>query len=259
MNNVTNQPTFNWQRLIYWLLITGIFIHTLITLVLASVPPVSRDALNHHLAIPKMYLTYGGIHEIPSMHFSYFPMNLDLLYLIPLWLGFDIGAKYIHFAFALLTAALIFRYLKKHLGSCYAACGALLFLTTPIILKLSVTAYVDLGLIFFSWATLYFLLQWIDTRFSRKYLVLAGIACGLGLGTKYNGLILLLLIATMVPLLYSRIQNRQLSPKDHRGRNINSAVGLKFGCVFIFTALLFFFSLDAPQLGVEKQPCLSTL
>ena len=49
--------------------------------ILSCVPPVSKDALVHHLAVPKLYLKHGGIYEIPSMIFSYYPMNLDLLYL----------------------------------------------------------------------------------------------------------------------------------------------------------------------------------
>jgi len=68
-------------------------------LILAYVPPVSRDALIHHLALPKLYLEHGGIYEIPSAQFSYYPMNLDLLYMIPLYFGNDIIPKYIHFVF----------------------------------------------------------------------------------------------------------------------------------------------------------------
>ena len=127
-------------------LVTGI-------VVLASVPPVSRDALIHHLAIPKLYLKHGGIYEIPGARWSYYPMNLDLLYLIPLYFGNDIIPKYIHFAFALLTALLIFRYLKKRLAVIYALLGVMVFLSLPVIIKLSITAYVDLGLIFFSTAS----------------------------------------------------------------------------------------------------------
>ena len=74
---------------------------------LSLVPPVSRDALVHHLNIPKLYLHYGKMVEFPSMSFSYFPMNLDLLYMIPLWFGNDIIPKFIHFSFALFTAWLI--------------------------------------------------------------------------------------------------------------------------------------------------------
>ena len=50
-------------------------------IMLACVPPVSKDALTHHLAIPKLYLKQGGIYEIPWAKWSYNPMNLDLLYL----------------------------------------------------------------------------------------------------------------------------------------------------------------------------------
>ena len=117
--------------------------------VLSYVPPVSRDALIHHLALPKLYLKHGGIYEIPTAQFSYYPMNLDLLYMIPLYFGNDIIPKYIHFVFALLTAVFIFRYLRWRLDDVYALLGVILFLSLPIIVKLSITVYVDLGLIFF--------------------------------------------------------------------------------------------------------------
>ena len=84
-------------------------------LILCWVPPVSRDALTHHLAVPKLYLAHGGIYEIPSISFSYYPMNLDLLYLIALYFGSDIVPKFIHFSFALLCGGLIYGYLKRRL------------------------------------------------------------------------------------------------------------------------------------------------
>jgi len=142
--------------------------------------------------------------EIPFMPFSYYPMNLDLLYLIPLYFGNDIIPKFIHFSFALLTAWLIFRYLKKRTDRTYALFGALFFLSIPLIVKLSITAYIDLGMIFFSTAALVFLMEWADSGFKIKFLVIAAVFCGLGLGTKYNGLITLLLLTLIVPLLYVR-------------------------------------------------------
>jgi len=173
-------------------------------IVLSSVPPVAKDELVHHLAVPKLYLKHGGIYEIPFMDFSYYPMNVDLLYLIPLYFGNDIIPKFIHFAFALLTAWLIFRYLQGKTSREFALFGALFFLSIPIIVKLSVTAYVDLGLIFFSFASLVCFLRWIESGFRRRFLILSAVLCGLGLGTKYNGLVTLFLLTLFVPLLYSR-------------------------------------------------------
>lgn len=179
--------------------------------ILASVPPVDRDALTHHLAVPKLYLKHGGMVEIPSVPFSYYPMNLDLLYLIPLYFGNDIVPKYIHFAFALLTAWLIYGYLRRRLEKPFwGLLGAFMFLSLPVIVKLSVTVYVDLGLIFFSTASLLYLLKWAANGYPARHLMLSGLFCGLALGTKYNGLISLLLLASLVPILYVRGE-KQLS------------------------------------------------
>jgi hypothetical protein len=185
-------------------------------IILSWVPPVSRDALTHHLAVPKLYIQQGGIHEIPSIKFSYYPMNLDLLYMIPLYFGNDILPKYIHFAFGLLTAWLIFRYLRKRLDAVWAGGGALFFLSLPVIVKLSITVYVDLGLVFFSTAGLMALFKWIESRFKLRYLILSAISCGLALGTKYNGLIVLFLLSAFVPLLYSQRAKRGPARKEDR-------------------------------------------
>ena len=199
--------------------------------ILSYVPPVSKDALTHHLAVPKLYLNHGGIYEIPSLEFSYYPMNIDLLYIIPLYLGNDILAKYIHFTFALLTGWLIFDYLKRRINNLSALFGALLFLSIPIIVKLSVTVYVDLSLVFFSTASILFLLKWAEKDFQLKYLIISALSCGFVLGTKYNGLIVLFLLTLFIPFIYSRyFQNSTRS--QYRA--------IYYGAFFLFISLLLF-------------------
>ncbi|CAK8714520.1 Dolichyl-phosphate-mannose-protein mannosyltransferase [Candidatus Electronema halotolerans] len=176
--------------------------------VLACTPPFSRDALIHHLQVPKLYLQHGGMYEIPELKFSYYPMNLDLLYLWALWLGSDILPKYIHAAFALATALLLHWHLRRRLSDSHAWLGALFFLSIPIIVKLSITVYVDLGLVFFSTAALLLLFRWLETK-RRRDLLLAGICCGLGIGTKYNGLLVLFILTFMLPILFIRTQEKK--------------------------------------------------
>lgn len=171
-------------------------------IILSATPPVSRDALTHHLAVPKRYVEAGGIFEIPWMIPSYYPMNVDLLYWGALNLGSDIAPKYIHFTFCLLTAFLIHGYLKDRLNPSYAWLGVFLFLSLPIITKLSITAYVDHGLIFFSTLSLLFLLKWRKDGLRLKWLILSGFCCGIGLGTKYNGLVPFAILALLTPLIY---------------------------------------------------------
>jgi len=207
------------NRLVHGAVIAALAALVAMLLVLAAVPPVDRDALTHHLAVPKLYLKYGGIHEIPHVPFSYYPMNLDLLYLIPLAFGNDIAPKYIHFAFALLTAGLIFSYLRRRLDSrLYGMLGGLLFLSLPVIIKLSVTVYVDLGLIFFSTASLLQLLRWSETNYRLKHLVQAGIFAGLCLGTKPNGMLPFFFLTLAIPFLYRPLLGNASSAREDEQR-----------------------------------------
>ena len=240
-----SEPFRKSQHETYLIIAFIILISVLIgTIVLLSwVPPVSRDALTHHLAVPKLYLQNGGIYEIPSIGFSYYPMNLDLLYIIPLYFGSDIAPKFIHFIFALLTAWLIYGYLVKRLGVVWALLGALFFLSVPIIVKLSITVYVDLGLVFFSTASILVLLKWIDNRFQLKYLILSAACCGLALGTKYNGLLVLFILTVLIPFIFISNSKKTLNKKKPANKEESIRIQFKavgFGAIFCAVALLVF-------------------
>ena len=240
-------PSGQWIQRGLW---AGIISLVLLMGVMAVVPPVSRDALTHHLAVPKLYLQHGGMVEIPAIEFSYYPMNLDLLYLLPLYFGNDILPKFIHFAFALATAGLIFGYLRRRTTMNLALAGALFFLSLPVIVKLSITVYVDLGLIFFTTWSLLSLFTWRETGFRARDLVIAAVACGLALGTKYNALPAFLLLTFLVPVLYVRNQ-----PQNAAASQESAPVGRLFrvdrpGGVF---------PVDDPQPGLDRQPDLPPL
>ena len=198
---------------------------------LACVPPVSRDALTHHLFIPKLFLQHGGIYEIPHLIVSYYPMNLDLLYLIPLYFNNDIMPKFIHFFFALVTSIMIYRYLARRINISHALLGVLFFLTLPVIVRLSSTVYVDLGLICFLFAALLYLFDWIESGFRLKYLILSAIWCGLAVGTKYNGLIGLFLLSLFITFVYARY---------HTGQNRYAVKAIRYCAAFVITVMIVF-------------------
>jgi hypothetical protein len=228
------EKTKTCRRVNYFLIVVLIGLTSLLVfsiIVLSCVPPVSKDALVHHLAVPKLYLKHGGIHEIRSMVFSYYPMNLDMLYLIPLYFGNDIVPKFIHFSFALLTAWLIFYYLRRRTDANYALGGALFFLSIPIVVKLSITVYVDLGLMFFTLAALLLLFRWVESGFKSKFLLLSAVFCGLAMGTKYHGLITFFLLTLFIPFIYSRYGTDRASSFFHTAGQ---------GLLFFLLALLVF-------------------
>lgn len=98
------------------ILLLVIFLFILLEFILALTPPVARDVLIHHLAVPKLWLIHGGFYEIPWAGFSYYPMNLSLLYLVPLYFGNDILPNLIHLSFGVGTALLLYGYLNKKSG-----------------------------------------------------------------------------------------------------------------------------------------------
>lgn len=196
-------------RISFIITLLCILLLVLVVMIMSAVPPVSRDALTHHLAVPKLWIKHGGIVGISHLPLSYYPMNLNLLYTLPMLCENDILPKYIHFLFALGTAWLLFLYLKLRTTSLLALIGVLLFLSTPVIVRLSVSAYVDLGLVFFSWAAIFYFLKWLNEPQKIKNLVFSAIFCGLGMGTKYNGLIPLILLTLFIPAGYLRKMGKE--------------------------------------------------
>ena len=183
----------------------------IIEVLLCLMPPISRDALIHHLAIPKLWIHHGGFIETPWNVFSYFPMNIDLLYLVPLLFGNDRVPAFIHLLFGWGTGYLIYRYLKVHEGRLWGLLGLLVFVSTPMIIRLSVTAYVDLGMIFFTTASVFAYLRWRDGSFAdSKWLFLSAVFMGLAAGAKYNALISWLFLNLAVCYLYARDTGKQL-------------------------------------------------
>ena len=197
-----------------------------IEVILCLMPPVSRDALIHHLAIPKLWIRHGGFFETPWTLFSYFPMNVDLLYLLPLLFGNDRVPAFIHLLFGWGTGYLVYRYLKDQAGKVWGLLGLLLFVSTPMVIRLSITAYVDLGMIFFTTASVLAYLRWRDGGYEDvKWLLLAAVCMGLAAGTKYSALISWLFLSGAVCFLYAKDTGKQLQ-------------AIRWGLIFSLVALV---------------------
>ena len=198
----------------------------IVEILLNLTPPISRDALIHHLAIPKLWLAHGGFYEIPWADFSYYPMNIDLLYLIPLYFKNDIVPKFIHFAFGFGTGLLIYCYLKNRFGKNWGLLGFLVFFSTPAVARLSTTAYIDLGMVFFATASILAFVRWRDGSYKNtKWLALSAVCMGLAAGSKYNALIAWFFLNLMIVFYYSRDTKKGLP-------------ALRYGVTFFAIALL---------------------
>jgi len=224
---VTNRSRIQ-HHLFVTILCIAILILLLIEIILNLTPPIARDALIHHLAIPKLWLKNGGFYEIKWADFSYYPMNVDLLYIIPLYFNKDFIANFIHMSFGIGTALLIYHYLNNKISRIAGLLGILVFISTPIVVRLSTQAYVDLGLTFFTTASILAFIRYRDGEFKEfKWLFLSSVAMGLALGTKYNALIVWFFLSLAIVFVYSRDTKKQWK-------------AIKCGFIFFLISLLIF-------------------
>lgn len=195
-------------------------------IILNLTPPISRDAIIHHLAVPKLWLKHGGIYEIPWAEYSYYPVYINLFYLVCLYFKNDIAPKFIHFGFGLATSWLIFIYLRQKLDRNWGLLGMVIFTTTPIVIWLSTAVYVDLGMTFFTTGSVLAFIKWRDSEYSRfKWFLISSLCMGIAIGSKYNALIAWLIVNLMLMLSYVKDTNRQLK-------------ALQFGILFFFITVL---------------------
>ncbi len=180
---------------------SAILVFFLVEIILGLLPPAARDELTHHLAIPRLYAKAGRIIEVPIAPYSYYPMLLDMLYTPWIYWGYDFVPKLIHALFAYLTGLLIYAYLGRRMNAIYGLLGFFLFISTPVIARLSHWGYIDLGLTFYTTASLLALLRWREARESLVWLALAALSLGFALATKPNGLLAALLIAFLFLLV----------------------------------------------------------
>ena len=90
-------------------------------------------------------------------------MYIDIFYLVCLYLKNDIGPKFIHLGFGLATGWMIYLYLKQKLHRNWGLLGMVVFITTPIVVWLSTSVYVDLGMTFFTTGSVLAFIKWRDS------------------------------------------------------------------------------------------------
>ena len=178
--------------------------------ILNLTPPISRDALIHHLAVPKLWLKRGRIYEIPWANYAYYPMNIDLLYTLCLYFKNDMAPKFIHLAFGMGTGLMIYFYLKPKFGRNWGLLGMLIFISTPIVIWLSTAAYVDLGMTFFTTGGVMAFLKWRDSEYRHiRWFILSGLMIGIAVGSKYNALIAAFILNMYLMLSIVRDTHKQ--------------------------------------------------
>gem|GEM_PF-2663923 len=171
------------------LLVTKILVALilLVSFVGAFAPPTNMDALNYHLAVPKLYLQTHKIIFLPTMFYSAAPFASEMINSLFLLIKGEVSAQLAQhlFGWALLFA--LFSFAKSRYGSNGAllAVAALLCLSSFIFIFSEPKN--DMLVTLFAFLALWSLLSWNGSG-KLSDLVLIGAFAGLASGTKLFGL-----------------------------------------------------------------------
>jgi len=188
---------FNKFRLkydIFTFLAAFLAILILFNLIATMVPPWEIDTVLYHATLPKVYSMNHKIVYTPYDRNSFWPLFMEMLYLIGTILKNGIlGKLFAWFSGVLVTLAIISfckRFFSKNIGIIAAA----IFYTTPLVMQFNTTGMVDISLGFFIFMAYYSFSIWFSSQ-KTKWLVLSAIFAGVSSSIKINGSFPMIILA----------------------------------------------------------------
>jgi len=172
-------------------------------------PPVQKDSLVYHLALPNLYLQAGQWYEIPQNFYSYFPGVIEALYTLALGTGSN-SPPLIHFVFGVACLGATARLgkllgLKRHI----ILLSLIGLLATPTFWSEMTWAYVDLASTFFTLCAIISFFYWQQER-RNIWLVTLGFFMGAAFSCKYTSLILFAVTPLAILLALQKDQESDL-------------------------------------------------
>ncbi|MEK6282009.1 MAG: hypothetical protein AABN95_16770 [Acidobacteriota bacterium] len=205
---------FSALNVVWFSLIVIALCYWALLLVSTQYPPYQWDATSNHLVLAREYLTEHRLVVVPGIPQPVLPILGHMLFAWALALKDDILAQMVQHTFLMLTALGLYswgaRQNRRELGFAAAA----FWLNNPLVLWLSSSAFIDVGLTCFVFLGIYALRIFWDSRGSYWwYLSLALLS--MAAGTKLTGLFFLGVACWLGPLILasSFISSRFISRK----------------------------------------------
>jgi hypothetical protein len=169
-------------------LVVGIGYSLLLGLTWALAPEVQFDALNYQLAVPRMYLSEGRVVDLHYLH-SYLARLMSMVFALGLALEGPAVAKLLTLSIGIGVVLALHALGSRAFGRAAGAWAAALFSSTPLVVWLTSTTYVDLAATMFTVTSFLALLCWRESRIPG-WVCAGGALLGAAIGTKLTTVLL---------------------------------------------------------------------
>lgn len=145
-------------------------------------PETAEDSVGYHTDLPALYIQYHStmLSLAHPQHVITYPQLSEMHYILPIFLGLRDATRYLHFSFVILLLLLIVQFSKNERHN--YEYSLLIFITTPLVIKYSSTAYVDFFMIFL-WLLGTIIIMTVP-KLTTKALLITGFILGGALSIK---------------------------------------------------------------------------
>lgn len=179
------KPSFNGSTL---LIIAALIFIVVIDLFEGLSPPADGDSLAYHFVHPKNFLAANMIEFVPRGGDGSIPMVIHMSYVTTLGLGGEKALTLWTMITGWASAALFYSIARKFLDLKWSLFLMLIFITTPAVIYGAGSGQVEVKMSLFAMVAGTAVMLALKTKLI-KYTILAGIAAGFVMGSKFLGLL----------------------------------------------------------------------
>ncbi len=165
-------------------------------------PELAFDSLWYHLTIPKIYLQTHSVIYVPGnlLYYSAMPKLIEIIFAAGLALGSEIPAKLMHFGFGILSLFVIYKVARIKFSPKTSIIACLIFYSNLLVGWESITAFVDLGRVFFELLALFSVINFYKTK-KIKWVAMTGLMIGFATAVKLLAVSSLFILAILINIV----------------------------------------------------------
>jgi 4-amino-4-deoxy-L-arabinose transferase-like glycosyltransferase len=195
-----------------------------LNLLRALMPPHGAvDPLAYHLALPSIYLSKHYLSFERTITGTLYPDNIGMLYTAAMGLRSAALAQVVHWFMGAMTVVAIWCFCRDYFNSQVGIFAAAIYAFTPVFVFFSPLAYVDVGVAFFQFLSLWALFKWMREGEERT-LLLVGVLTGFAMGAKHTALFLG--VASALMILVRLVMGKRTLPQIIRSLLLFGGVAL---------------------------------